>query len=76
MGYYVGYQLQAGAKDPSIPHIVQTGSGAHPASSAMKTWGSFTRDKGPEAPTNTEAKETLIHISTSPYVLVECYLIN
>jgi hypothetical protein len=35
----------AGAKDFSSSLCVQTGSGAHPASRTMGTWGSFPWDK-------------------------------
>jgi hypothetical protein len=57
-------------------HVVQTGSGAHPASYIMGTGGSFPRGKvaGREAdhspPTSAEVNKTWIYTSTPPYALM------
>jgi hypothetical protein len=46
VGTATGYEVQfpARARDVSLLHSVQTGSGAHPASTPMDIWGSFTED--------------------------------
>jgi hypothetical protein len=41
----IGVLSLAGAKDFSSNLCVQTGSGAHPASCTMGTWGPFPRGK-------------------------------
>jgi hypothetical protein len=56
----------------SLLHIVQTGSGAHPAFYPMGTTGSFpwVKRQGREAehspPANAEVKKTWIYTSTPP----------
>jgi hypothetical protein len=57
-------------------HVVQTGSGVHPASYPMGTGGSFSgvKRQGREAdhspPTSAEVKKMWIYKSTPPYSFV------
>jgi hypothetical protein len=44
-GWRAGVRFPVRARDFSLHHIVQTGSGAHPASYPMVTAGSFPRGK-------------------------------
>jgi hypothetical protein len=60
----------------SLLHVVQTGSGAHPASYSMGTGGSFpgVKRQGREAdhspPTIVEVKKIWIYTSTPPYAFM------
>jgi hypothetical protein len=60
----------------SILQIVQTGSGAHPASSPMGTEGHFPgvkrpgREAGHSSPASAEATKMWSYISTPPYVFM------
>jgi hypothetical protein len=45
MDLTVGVQFPAGITGFSLPHSVQIGSQAHPASYQMGTWSSFPQDK-------------------------------
>jgi hypothetical protein len=60
----------------SLLHVVQTGSGAHPASYPVDTEGSSSGVKRPELetdhspPTSAEVKKTWIYISTPPYAFM------
>jgi hypothetical protein len=65
----------------SLHHIIQAGSGSHPASYPMGTGGSFPRGvkrQGREAdhspPTNAEVKKMWIYTSTPPYAFMAYYL--
>jgi hypothetical protein len=57
-------------------HVIQTGSGAHPASYPMDTVGSFHGVKRPELeadrsrPTSGEVKKMWIYTSTPPYTFM------
>jgi hypothetical protein len=59
-----------------LPHVVQTGSGAHPASSPVGTGVSFRGVKWPglqadhSPPTSAEIKNTWIYTSTPPYIFM------
>jgi hypothetical protein len=59
-----------------VLHVVQTGSGAHPASYPMDTGGSFygVKRAGCEAdhspPTSAEAKKTWVCTAIPPYVFM------
>jgi hypothetical protein len=63
----------------SLPHVIQTGFGAHSTSHPMGTGGSFLGVKRPgreadrSPPANTENK---IHTSTPPYAFVAQCLIS
>jgi hypothetical protein len=48
-GWTTGVPFQAGARDFSLPYVVQTGSGAHAASYPMRTGSSFPSGKAAEA---------------------------
>jgi hypothetical protein len=41
----IGVRIPVRSRIFSFLHVVQTGSGAHPASYPMGMWGSFPRDK-------------------------------
>jgi hypothetical protein len=47
-GWKIGVRFPAGASDFTHLHIVQTGTGAHPASYIMSTRGSFPGGKRPD----------------------------
>jgi hypothetical protein len=47
MGWTAGVRFSAGAKELSLLHSIQTGSGAHPASYPMGTGGFFPGLKQP-----------------------------
>jgi hypothetical protein len=63
-------------QDLSLLHVVQTGSGTHPASNPMGTGGSFPGVKRPgrevdhSPPSSAEVKNTWSYISTPPYVFM------
>jgi hypothetical protein len=48
-GWTAGVQFLAGARDFSLLHVVQTGSGTHPASSPMGNCGSVPGGNAAEA---------------------------
>jgi hypothetical protein len=60
----------------SLPHVVQTGSGAHPASYSMGTEGSFLGGQAagawswPLTSTSAEVNKTWIYTSNPPYVFM------
>jgi hypothetical protein len=62
----------------SLLHVIQTGSGAHPASYPMGTGGSFpgreVKQQGCEAdhspPASAEVRKTWIYTSTPPYAFM------
>jgi hypothetical protein len=65
----------------SFLHVVQTSSGAHPASYPMVTGGSFSGGKAvSEAdhspPTSAEVKKTWLYTSTPPNIFMAYCLIN
>jgi hypothetical protein len=72
---WVGVRVPVGSTIFSPP-IVQTGSGAHPASYTMGTGGSFPGIKRPgrevdhSTPTSAEVKKMWIYTSTPPYVFM------
>jgi hypothetical protein len=62
-------------KDLSSLHIIQTGSGAYPASYPVGTWGSFPRNnvdrvKSLMLPTTVKVKNVWIYKSTFPYIFM------
>jgi hypothetical protein len=63
-------------KEFSLLHVVQTGSGAHPASYKMGNGGSFLRSKSGRGvmlktpPTSAEVKKLWIYTSTRPHVFM------
>jgi hypothetical protein len=78
VGIATGYGLDdrgVGDRVPvgSLHHVVQTGSGAHPASYTMGTGDSFSGVKRPgreadhSPPTNAEVKKMWIYTSTPPH---------
>jgi hypothetical protein len=66
-------RFRAGAGNFSLHHRVQTGSGAHPASYPMGTWGSFLGGKAtgawswPLTPSSSDVKECVELYLHSPY---------
>jgi hypothetical protein len=79
-----GYGLDGRGVEVQVPtgrrfsplHVVQTGSGAHPASYPMCTAGHYPGVKRPRceahhsAPTSAEVKNSWIYTSTPPYVFM------
>jgi hypothetical protein len=72
-----GLEFEPGQGQDLTPlHIIQTDSGAHPASYTVCTGGSFPGIKWPKyeaehsLPTSAEVKNTWIYTSTPPYVLM------
>jgi hypothetical protein len=69
------FESRYGQEFPLL-HVVQTGSGAHPASYPMETGDSFPGVKWPgreahnSSPTSAEVKKTWIYTSTPPYVFM------
>jgi hypothetical protein len=58
-------------QDFSLLHVVQTDSGAHPASYPMGAAGSFPGGKADHSPpTSAEVKNTWIYTSTPPYAFM------
>jgi hypothetical protein len=68
-------RLPVGVRNFSLHHRVQNGSGAHPASYLMSTWGSFPEGKvawawsSPITPSSAEVKNAWSYTSTSPVLL-------
>jgi hypothetical protein len=71
----VGVRVPVGSRI-SLLHVVQTGSGAHPASYPMGTGGFSSGVKLPgrevdhSPPTSAEVKKTWIHTPTPSYVFI------
>jgi hypothetical protein len=66
-------RFPARVRDSSLLHSIQSGSGAHPASYAMATGGSFPNVKRPRreadhSPPSTAGQEWWSNTSTPPYI--------
>jgi hypothetical protein len=81
-GWTSGVQFPAGARNVSLLHSGQVGSGAHPASYPMGVIGSFPEIERPGSeadhlpPSSAEFKNGGATLTIPQYFFMECCLIN